>query len=139
MLKEKIKLERKAAVILEVDFTAPTISGYALAWLKLTNTARECSNKIWKIENERNTSMVYVTCDPKAKDDVKKFLDGIATEYVKETEKVHYIGKVINEYDVVVGVPVYEYETDCDPTDDQWTEDMDNSITHWVNVREEFL
>ena len=41
MLKEKLVIERKAATLITVDFTAPEIEGYAMAWLKLCNNARE--------------------------------------------------------------------------------------------------
>ena len=41
MLKEKLVIERKAATLITVDFTAPEIGGYAMAWLKLCNVARE--------------------------------------------------------------------------------------------------
>ena len=49
MLKEKIYFERKKAVLLTVDFSG-TVEEYAMAWLKLTNNAREYGNMIWKIE-----------------------------------------------------------------------------------------
>lgn len=39
------------------------IEGYAMAWLKLCNNAREYNNIIWKIENDRNNN-VYVWCNP---------------------------------------------------------------------------
>lgn len=41
MLKEKLVIKRKAATLITVDFTAPEIEGYAMAWLKLCNNARE--------------------------------------------------------------------------------------------------
>ena len=40
MLKEKLVIERKAATLITVDFTAPEIVGYAMAWLKLCNVIR---------------------------------------------------------------------------------------------------
>lgn len=47
MLKEKLVIKRKAATLITVDFTAPEIVGYAMAWLKLCNVARELK-RIWK-------------------------------------------------------------------------------------------
>ena len=41
MLKEKLSIERKKAVMITADFTAPTTESYAMAWLKLCNNARE--------------------------------------------------------------------------------------------------
>ena len=40
MLKEKLSIERKKAVMITADFTAPTTESYAMAWLKLCNNAR---------------------------------------------------------------------------------------------------
>ena len=37
MLKEKLSIERKKAVMITADFTAPTTESYAMAWLKLCN------------------------------------------------------------------------------------------------------
>lgn len=34
MLKEKLSIERKKAVMITADFTAPTTESYAMAWLK---------------------------------------------------------------------------------------------------------
>ena len=138
MLKEKITFKRTKGIMLVADFSAPTTTGYAMAWLKLTNNAREYSDMIWKIENERDTNNVYVICNPKSKEAVKEFLEEITYEYVKETDKYHSVGKVIEEHEIEVGVPVYEYESDCDLNDEQWEKDIDNSINYWVNVKEEF-
>lgn len=135
MLKEKFKFERRQGTMLVADFTAPTTEGYAMAWLRLTNIARELKS-FWKIENERNTNNVYVICDPKNKEHIKELLNGIVTEYVSETDTMHYIGKIVEEYDVEVGVPVYEYESTCDPDDEQWEDDMDNAVSYWINVEE---
>lgn len=71
MLKEKLVIERKAATLITVDFTAPEIVGYAMAWLKLCNVARELK-RIWKIENDRSNK-VYVWCDPHYKDEMIDF------------------------------------------------------------------
>ena len=136
MLKEKFSFERRQATMLKVDFTAPTITGYAMAWLKLTNIAREY-RMIWKIENERDTNNVYVICDPRYKEHIKEFLTGIVTEFDEENDKVHYIGKVIDEYEIEVGVPVYDYDSTCDCDDEEWEEDMDKAISYWIDVRED--
>ena len=138
MLKESLRIERKEAVVLEVDFTAPTICGYACAWLSLTNNARECRNKIWKITNERETSMVYIICNPKYVDEIKKCLNGIVSEYIPEEDRYVLIGKVINEYEITGAVPVYEYSSDAD-NDEEWSNDMDNAVSQWFSVREEFI
>ena len=52
MLKEKLTIERKKAVMITADFTAPTTESYAMAWLKLCNNAREYKDVIWRIEND---------------------------------------------------------------------------------------
>lgn len=40
MLKEKLSIERRKAVMITADFTAPTTKAYAMAWLSLCNNAR---------------------------------------------------------------------------------------------------
>ena len=75
MLKENIYFERKKAVLLTVDFSG-TVEEYAMAWLKLTNNAREYSNMIWKIQNT-SSNTVYVYCNPKSAEAVKDFCTGI--------------------------------------------------------------
>lgn len=52
MLKEKLSIERKKAVMITADFTAPTTESYAMAWLKLCNNAREYKDVIWRVEND---------------------------------------------------------------------------------------
>lgn len=120
MLKEKLVIERKAATLITVDFTAPEIVGYAMAWLKLCNVARELK-RIWKIENDRSNK-VYVWCDPHYKDEIIDFLTGIV--YFHKDGKPIPIGKVLDACDDTIGVPVYEYESTCDSNDEQWYEDI---------------
>lgn len=38
MLKEKLSIERKKAVMITADFTAPTTESYAMAWLNCATT-----------------------------------------------------------------------------------------------------
>lgn len=45
MLKEKLSIERKKAVMITADFTAPTTESYAMAWLRLCNNADEDENR----------------------------------------------------------------------------------------------
>ena len=132
MLKEKISFERKEAVMLEVDFSG-TIEEYAMAWLKLTNNAREYSNMIWKISNCRGNT-VFVYCNPKSADVVKEFCTGIVSFYHKDEDKIHLVGEVVKEEEVEVGVPVYEYESTCDLDDPQWETDIESAIYDWMNV-----
>ena len=99
MLKEELTFERKTAAVITVDFSAPKIEGYAMAWLKLCNNAREYKNIIWKIENDRNNK-VYVWCNPDRKDEVVDFLTGIVNCY--KDEEVVPIGKVIDVSEEVV-------------------------------------
>jgi hypothetical protein len=134
MLKEKISFERKEAVMLTVDFSGK-IEDYALAWLKLTNNAREYSNMIWNIFNSNGNS-VYVICNPKSVEAVKEFCTGIIASYDEKEDKVNYIGKVIDERKITVGVPIYEYESTYRYDDERWEEDMDKAIYEWLPVRE---
>lgn len=136
MLKEKIYFERREVTLLTVDFSG-TIEEYAMAWLKLTNNAREYGNMIWKIENCSGNN-VYVYCNPEYADAVKKFCEGIYVSYHEDEKKMHCIGKVINEEEITVGVPIYEWESTCKVDDPQWGEDCDKSISNWMAVSEEF-
>ena len=132
MLKEKLTFERKKAVLLTVEFKG-TVEEYALAWLKLTNNAREYGNMIWKIEN-CSGNKVYVYCNPKSSEAVKDFCTGIISYYHEDKDEMNYVGEVIDESEVIVGVPIYEYESTCDTDDPQWDEDYDNVIYNWMGV-----
>lgn len=90
MLKEKLSIERKKAVMITADFTAPTTESYAMAWLKLCNNAREYKDVIWRVENDSG-NRVYVWCNPKYKETVIEFLTGI----------VYYHLSKFSTYDVV--------------------------------------
>ena len=135
MLKENLTFERKRAAVIIADFSAPVIEGYAMAWLKLCNNAREYKNIIWKIENDRNNN-VCVWCNPDRKDEVVNFLTGIVNCY--KDQEVTPIGKVIDVSEEVIGVPVYEYESTCDSNDEQWYEDIDHAISNWTAIQEVF-
>lgn len=134
MLKERISIERKKAVLLTVDFSGKT-EEYALAWLKLTNNAREYSNMIWKISNDRGNK-VYVICNPKSAEAVREFCTGIMQFYHEEDDQIYSIGKVIDGQEITVGVPVYEYESTCKGDDPRWEDDIDKAVTWWIDVEE---
>lgn len=135
MLKEKLSFERKEAVLLTVDFSG-SIEEYALAWLKLTNNAREYGNMIWHISNSSGNN-VYVICNPKSADAVKEFCTGIVALYDEKEDAIHSIGKVISEETITVGVPIYEYESTCRYDDPRWEEDFSQSIGYWLPVDSE--
>lgn len=137
MLKEKLTFERKKAVLLTVEFNG-TVEEYAMAWLKLTNNAREYYNMIWKIQNtSKNT--VYVYCNPKSAEAVKDFCTGIVAFFHEEDNKMHYVGEVTNEQEIVVGVPIYEWDSTCSVINEheQWEEDFNNSIHEWLAVEDD--
>lgn len=135
MLKERLTFVRKKAVLLTVEFKG-TIEEYAMAWLKLTNNAREYSNMIWKIQNT-SSNTVYVYCNPKSAEAVKDFCTGIVAYYHEEEDKMNYVGEVTNETEVIVGVPIYEWESTCNVDDPQWEEDFDKAIHEWMAVEED--
>ena len=121
MLKENLTFERKRAAVIIADFSAPVIEGYAMAWLKLCNNAREYKNIIWKIENDRSNK-VCVWCNPDRKDEVVNFLTGIVNCY-KDQE---------------IGVPVYEYESTSKGGSNEWEDDIDYAISNWISIQEVF-
>lgn len=135
MIKEELTFTRKKAVLLTVEFNG-TVEEYALAWLKLTNNAREYSNMIWKIQNT-SSNTVYVYCNPKSAEAVKDFCTGIVSFYHEEENKMNYVGEVVNETEVIVGVPYYEWESTCSVDDPQWEKDFDESVHEWMAVEED--
>lgn len=137
MLKEKLTFERKKAILLTVKFKG-SVEEYALAWLKLTNNAREYSNMIWKIQNSASDT-VYVYCNPKSAEAVKDFCTGIVSYYYEDTDEIHYIGEVTDEQEIIVGVPIYEWDSTCNVTTEyeQWEEDFDKSIHEWLTVEDD--
>lgn len=136
MLRESMRLERKPAVLITADFSGPNVEAYAMAWLKLTNNAREYPEMIYKIWNERDSDKVYVLCNPKNKDMVEEFLDEI---YCKGCDgKWWNIGKVLDSFEIEIGVPVYEYCSDADSDSEEWEDDMDAAVMYWGRVEEEF-
>ena len=132
MLKEKLAFVRKKAVLLTVEFKG-TIEEYAMAWLKLTNNAREYSNMIWKIKNNSGNK-VYVYCNPKSAESVKEFCTGIVSFYHEEEDKIHSVGEVIEECEITVGVPIYDWNSTCDIDDPKWEDDCDNVLSDWMDV-----
>lgn len=135
MLKEKLTFERKKAILLTVKFKG-SVEEYALAWLKLTNNAREYSNMIWKIQNSASDT-VYVYCNPKSAEAVKDFCTGIVSYYHEDIDEIHYIGEVTEEQEIIVGVPIYEWDSTCNSSDPQWEEDFNNSIHDWLAVEDD--
>lgn len=135
MLIEKIRIERKKAVLLTVDFSG-RIDEYALAWLKLTNNAREYPKMIWRIENGRGDN-VYVYCNPKSADSIKEFVTGIVGCYREDEDKVHYVGKIVAEREIEVAFPVYEYESSYKSNDPRWEEDIESAVLYWMPMIED--
>lgn len=135
MLIENIRIERKKAVLLTVDFSG-RIDEYALAWLKLTNNAREYPKMIWHISNDRDNN-VYIYCNPKSAENIKEFVTGIVGCYREDEDKVHYVGKVLNEEKIEVGFPVYKYESSYSMHDPRWEEDMDSAVLNWMPMIED--
>ena len=89
---------------------------------------------IWKIFNGRGND-VYVICNPKHVETVKEFCNGIYAYYDEKKDETCYIGKVISEDKITVGVPIYDYESKC-TDDEEWENDMDKAIHkfQWLPV-----
>lgn len=134
MLKEKMNIERRKAILFELDLSGP-IEQYAMAWLKLTNNAREYPDYIWKIVNS-SSSTVYVYCNPKHVDSVRDFLDGLHPYYDECKDKLIYMGKILNEEEIIVGVPVYEWKVTG--SFEEQGKDIDNIIDEWICVQEDY-
>lgn len=131
-MKETMTFERREAVLLTVEFDG-SVEEYAMAWLKLTNNAREYSSTVWKIWNGRDNK-VYVICNPKSAENVKDFCTGIVGFYHEDEKKMHYIGKVVSQEDITVGVPIYDWESSYAYEDPRWEEDFNKGIRNWIGV-----
>lgn len=111
-MRKNIEIKIEKAILLEVDFSGAGTEGYAMAWLKLTNVARENREVIWKIENNAG-NCVDVYCNPKYADKVKDFVtDIIYCVNHNEGHKVTYVGKVVDSYETHVGISCDEGDED---------------------------
>lgn len=106
---EKVVLKKAKCVCIMADFSGKTVEDYAMAWLRLSNITRERPDAIYKIANCRDSNNVYVYCLPKYADSVSDMLTGIVIRHeVKESEiDILSIGKVIDEWECVIGLPEY--------------------------------
>lgn len=135
MLKETIRIQRRKAIVLKVDLGGGGIEAYAMAWLKLTNVAREYSHMVWKIAN-REDDVVYVYANPMLIESVKTLCNGLYDYYDQQEDRYVCVGKVIDEFEMEVGFPVYEYDSTCKVTENGWKEDIARAIDEWMYVKE---
>lgn len=139
MLKETVEIIRKKAVVFEVDFGSELgVEGYAMAWLKLTNNAREYKDMIWKIENDRHSDKVYIYANPKSQKAVREFCNEIYIGYKEDKENNDFktipVGKVIREWEEQVGFMEYDYYSTVDSDDEEFERDMDKAVYEWMYV-----
>ena len=76
------KITANADKLVENDGT----TGYALMWLKLTNTARENSNEFLEIYNNYYND-IYVICENQSVKAIKEYLIALGLE-IEDEEKV---------------------------------------------------
>ena len=101
-----------------------------MAWLKLTNVARE-SNAILKIANNSKND-VYVYCAKKDKKRICDFLTDIVT-VTNRTEtgmEFYTVGKVKSVYNVKIAIPCYEYPDDSADADKEYEVEF-TEMTFW--------
>lgn len=135
MLKEKMTFERRSAVLFTCEFNGP-VEGYALAFLKLYNNAREYKDMILHVSNNSGNK-VYVISTKKAQKAVHEFLDGFYHYYDSSNDKDYVIGTIVSEEEIEIGIPVYLYASSFDWDDERWEEDMDKAINWWGAVESE--
>lgn len=122
-MRKNIEIKIEKAILLEVDFSGGGTEGYAMAWLKLTNVARENKEVIWRIKNNAG-NCVDVYCNPKYADKVKDFVTDIIYRVSYDGErKVTYVGKVVDSQEVRVGIPL-----------DDGDEDYNNVILNYFDI-----
>lgn len=68
-------------------------TGYALAWLHLTNNVREYSSLAFKIENTASNT-IYVWCMHESVEQTKSYLEGIGfiADDVREVDSYQFVG-----------------------------------------------
>jgi hypothetical protein len=101
---------------LTVDCGQGDTEGYALAFLKLFNTARECPDMIYKVENRSDSNNVYVYCAKKSLERVEEFCNELVyqAENVNRKLEVTHIGEVTD----VCECKFVLIDYDCDLLDD---------------------
>ena len=129
MLKERVSIRRERCSLITADFTAP-VEAYALAYLKLLNNAREYTNMIYSVSNDRRNG-VYVVCPLKATERVKEFLTGIEAWYDADNKKTIYVGKVTSVEEIDFGHFVYDVESTYHYDDPRWDEDIDKALSYY--------
>lgn len=72
-MKGEVYFEEIDGVCITADFSGKRVEDYAMAWLKLTNNAREFDDTILKITNNSKNA-VYVYCPANREDIVRNFL-----------------------------------------------------------------
>jgi hypothetical protein len=119
----KFDYEVEYGYCVRVDCGQAGVEGYALALLKIFNTARENPKLIYKIGNSYGTDDILVYCPKKSLDSVKDYCNGIHPYYDKANGTVTYVGEVKDVWKCKFALIDYDIdlldESD-DVEDDQW-------------------
>lgn len=130
MLKEKVWMDKRDAAVIVADFGQAGVEGYAMAFLKLCNNAREYPDTIWHIENNSDNK-VTVVCPLKAEDRVKDFLTDIVYRYdvgAEEGKKAIGVGKVVDSWHTKIGVFERSFDSTAKYGTDQYDKDIDEGF-----------
>lgn len=90
-----------------VDCGQAGVEGYAMAFLKLSNVARE-GGAIYKVETERDTNNILVYCRKKSLDNVKEFCNELCVKHDGTSTTI--IGKVVDEWKMRFALIDYDFE-----------------------------
>lgn len=103
---EKLTVRELEIAKLTFDFNSTDIKGYAMAWLKLTNLAREYGKLFLKIKNDRSSN-VYVYC---LLENVERIKNGCTEIYTYQNTSGEWesVGKLLGQESITVGIPVYD-------------------------------
>ena len=121
-MKGEVYFEEIDGVCITADFSGKRVEDYAMAWLKLTNNAREFDDTILKIANNSGNA-VYVYCPANREDIVREFLTDIIT-VTNRTEtgcEFYTVGKVTYVEKCKIAIPHYDYPLDLADDDEEWT------------------
>ena len=135
MLVESMRVEKCTGVCLVVDFGECTVQGYAMAWLKLCNAARENKDAFYSVKNNGKDNIVEVVVNPEDESWIVNFV----TEIYGETVDGVYnpIGAVVGRKEVKVGTLLYDCSSTLKNFDDACVE-LEGQIEYWRGVQETF-
>lgn len=122
----RIKAKQDKAVKITCEFKGSTES-YALAWLHLTNNAREFPEIFLKHYNNSGNGVTVITPE-KYVDKMKNYLRGLAQYKCENNELIPTLTiENFSEEKITTVTPVIDWGSDWKTTTDEEWEELDNA------------